>query len=208
MPVSKSRIDVGRFRRWMSTCLHDYDHRECRSPAFDYLDRSGLRQLRVIDVFNQCLVDAPEDCRYLALSYVWGGVPKLRLTTNNMQTLYQSGSLREHWNRIPKTIRDSIELVKLLGERYLWIDALCLVQNDKDDVEKGLTVMDLIYENATMTIIAACCNHADESLPGVTESSRSVDKRIETIRPGVQLALRIDLEYLMQQSTYSKRAWT
>jgi hypothetical protein len=49
-------------------------------------------------------------------------------------------------------------LVKALNERFLWVDALCLVQNDE---------MDMIYERVLMTIVAASGDNVNAGLPGV-----------------------------------------
>jgi hypothetical protein len=84
----------------------------------------------------------------------------------------QSGVLQNIWLNLPKTIRDAIDLVRALKERYLWVDALCLVQNDQADMQKGIDIMDIIYERAVMTIVAASGDSANSGLPGVHRGSR------------------------------------
>lgn len=51
-------------------------------------------------------------------------------------------NIREHF---PRTIIDAIDLLRALGYRYLWIDGLCLMQNDADDVDLGINIMNSIY---------------------------------------------------------------
>jgi hypothetical protein len=80
---------------------------------------------------------------------------------------------------LPRTIQDAVDFVKALQERYLWIDALCLVQNDGADLQKGVDVMDLIYERAIMNIVATAGDNADASLPGVREDSRFITHNVE-----------------------------
>ncbi len=63
-------------------------------------------------------------------------------------------------------------LAQKIGERYIWCDALCLIQNDPDDVDRGIKSMDLIYENAELTVVAACGHDANAGLPGVHKSTR------------------------------------
>jgi hypothetical protein len=120
----------------------------------------------------------------------------------------QSGVLQKIWHMLPRTIQDAIDLVKALDERYLWIDALCLVQNDGADLQKGVDVMDMIYERAIMTIVAAAGDNANASLPGVREGSRFTTQHVEQIKPGVKLAVYNDLDHLLRPSTYNRRAWT
>jgi hypothetical protein len=73
---------------------------------------------------------------YVALSYVWGKKSKfegqLRLTFDNLGKLQQDGALRKKRfaKDVPVTIKNAMGLVKLLGLRYLWVDRLCIVQDD------------------------------------------------------------------------------
>ena len=57
-----------------------------------------------------------------------------------------------------------MDLVRQLGERYLWVDALCLIQDDAIDVQLGATVMDCIYGRATFTVAAAGGTNAGSGL--------------------------------------------
>jgi len=74
-----------------------------------------------------------------------------------------------------------------LGFRYLWVDALCIVQDDDYANKVGhLSVMSAIYGLATLTIAAGAGDHADYGLPGIT-SPRKVAQYSEKIN-GMQLA--------------------
>jgi len=76
---------------------------------------------------------------YTALSYVWGAVPHIRLTKANRAKLLEPGCLQAAGiTPLPKTIDDAITLTRLLGRRYLWVDSLCLLQNDRDDMDRGV----------------------------------------------------------------------
>lgn len=54
-----------------------------------------------------------------------------------------------------------MDFVHLIGEKNLWVDALCLVQ---DDVPNGMQLMDFVYENAPAKIIAVNGSAADVGL--------------------------------------------
>ena len=72
---------------------------------------------------------------------------------------------------IPKTIRHAIELVGLLGERYLWVDRLCICQDDEETKASQIDIMGDIYGNALVTIIAASgwdANHGLRGIEGIT----------------------------------------
>lgn len=69
-------------------------------------------------------------------------------------------------NVIPRTILHAIQLTELLGERYLWCDALCVLQDDENK-HIELANMASIYVNASLTIIAANSDNANHGLPGL-----------------------------------------
>jgi hypothetical protein len=79
--------------------------------------------LRVIDVVAKCIVRAPHACRYTALSYVWGGAEQVILTSKNEKAISRPGGLPAG---IPLTIQDAITSCRILGERYLLVDSLCI----------------------------------------------------------------------------------
>lgn len=211
LTTTEPRLAFHRVQRWLSACMCDHGH-NC-NPVWSQNARSeaiipDLEVLRLIDVASECIVERTSPCKYLALSYVWGGGPVFRLTTSNKNALMQPGALPRIFWRLPKTIQDAIELVRALDQRYLWVDTLCLVQNDTLDLQKGVDVMGTIYERAIMTIIAASGSDSNAGLPGVREGSRLISQHVEQIIPGVRLAVHNDLDHLLQSSSYNKRAWT
>ncbi|KAH6667886.1 heterokaryon incompatibility protein-domain-containing protein [Halenospora varia] len=200
-------------RKWLSTCANSHG-KDC-NPSWS-MESSlkntpiipDLDHLLLIDVFEGCLVEVGLYCKYIALSYVWGQVSNFRLTTINKSKLMRQKAFHVIWYSLPRTIRDAIDLVRNLGGRYLWVDAMCLTQNDQEATRKGMEVMDFIYERALLTIVASSGNTANSGLPGVQETSRWISQKIETIAPGVQLAVYIDFDNLLKDATYSNRAWT
>ncbi len=82
---------------------------------------------KLIDVEKNCVVPAGDNS-YLALSYVWGQAECVTLTSRTRASLETEGAL--HLWPLPKTIRQAMELVLLLRQRYLWVDRLCIDQDD------------------------------------------------------------------------------
>ncbi|KAK4235539.1 hypothetical protein C8A03DRAFT_17728 [Achaetomium macrosporum] len=127
-------------------------HKNCNS------DSASPLPSRVLDVFAEGdsgvrLHESQEGetAPYIALSHCWGHKPFLR-------TL--SGSLDAHrsaivWARLPQTFRDAIEFSRKLGIRYLWIDSLCIIQDDEHDWRREAARMASIYQNAALVISAA-----------------------------------------------------
>ncbi|KAL5603055.1 hypothetical protein FOBRF1_010588 [Fusarium oxysporum] len=69
--------------------------------------------------------------KYLTLSYCWGSTNGHAKTTRATIAARREG-IAVH--SLPKTIQDAIQLTRLLKFRYLWIDAICIIQSDLDDV--------------------------------------------------------------------------
>ena len=68
---------------------------------------------------------------YVALSYVWGSVPTVRLTSASLPLFIKPGGLLKAAWKLPRTVADAIMAVRKLKLHYLWVDSLCLVQNDE-----------------------------------------------------------------------------
>ncbi|KIJ53172.1 hypothetical protein M422DRAFT_222588 [Sphaerobolus stellatus SS14] len=89
---------------------------------------------------------------YATLSYVWGG-PQPMTTTKNIDEYVKQGF---EVSKFPQTIQDAIVATHSLGQRYLWIDALCIIQDSDEDRSRQLGMMHDIYRNAYITLNAAC----------------------------------------------------
>ncbi|KAJ0273961.1 hypothetical protein CBS470a_011996 [Colletotrichum nupharicola] len=119
----------------------------------------------VSDSGHSRLLRVPENMRerYIALSYCWGGVSQaIMLRTGNMSDLTSSIDPQ----KLDPTIRDSIIVTRELGFKFLWIDALCIIQDDYDDKVKELKRMGDIYQNATFTIVASTAKDVKEGFLG------------------------------------------
>jgi len=196
-------------RTWVSQCETTHLCGALKPAAGSNIAATfpGLHVLRFIDVDNACVVEVAEIVPYTALSYVWGAVPHMRLTKANRAKLLEPGCLQAAGiTPLPKTIDDAITLTRLLGRRYLWVDSLCLLQNDRDDMDRGVQVMDLIYQHAWVTLIAASGHDANAGLPGVREGSQH-PRAISEVLPNVRLGLTCSLNH-RRSGTYFTRGWT
>lgn len=89
--------------------------------------------------------------RYIALSYCWGGDQAFKLLNH----LVQAWVKNMPYAQLPQTIKDAIQVTMDLGLRYLWIDALCIIQDSDQDKAEQISRMADIYEQAYVTISAA-----------------------------------------------------
>ena len=58
-------------------------------------------------------------------------------------------------------------VVASIGETYLWVDSLCIIQDDLEDLRHNLREMHRIYSHANLTIAATYGDNADAGIPGL-----------------------------------------
>ncbi|KAL1838926.1 hypothetical protein VTJ49DRAFT_2057 [Mycothermus thermophilus] len=91
--------------------------------------------------------------RYAALSYCWGTDSKPYVTTRAvLESRKAPGGI--DLATLPNTFLDAITLARRLGIRYLWVDSLCICQDDIHDWERESARMAAVYSNAYLTIAA------------------------------------------------------
>jgi Heterokaryon incompatibility protein (HET) len=134
--------------RWIQKCQRD--HRCLQDGEFQLPSR-------VLDLGSEQSIDKARlrsanngYGQYVALTYRWGSTPSKILTTASIEEWIQGIQV----SSLSKTYQDAIVLAKRLGYRYIWIDALCILQNDPADWEREDAVMHKIYGNASLTISA------------------------------------------------------
>jgi hypothetical protein len=106
--------------------------------------------------------------------------------------------------------------VRGIGERYLWIDALCIPQDDVTEKPRMIMEMGMIYSQGLVTIIALNAESAASQLPGVRPDTRckgiAIEKAPEIITanggPEAYLAIRPSLEDWLDKAKYCSRGWT
>ncbi|OJA13928.1 hypothetical protein AZE42_01330, partial [Rhizopogon vesiculosus] len=198
-------VDISMLKKWIRTC--ENKHREKCKTVWWRGDDVLPSTVRVVDVARMAIVPAPPTCRYVALSYVWGGPGDGYWTTQaNLAQRSIPGGLDA--SVMPGTISDTIQLVRQLGERYLWIDALCIVQDDPDDKEVQICAMELIYGSSAFTIIAVGCTSARDPLPGIRPGTRDPKQQIAKIQ-GLHLAIPLPVpNETIASSVWNERGWT
>jgi hypothetical protein len=152
-----SAVDFWVDFRWLSRLL------KVRGPkltATPYSDRpQQVTGVRLIDCKSNEIVDANPKWPYLALSYACGSWPS-RETVKSARAAFPRLPLVH----LPPVVRDAIVVTRNLGHQYLWVDVMC-IGND-DHRKRQVAAMDLIYRGATATIVALG-EGAGADLPGV-----------------------------------------
>lgn len=96
-----------------------------------------------------------------------------------MDELKSPGALQKLGDRLPRTIRDAIDLLRSLNQDYLWVDSICIVQDDERQKHDQISAMDRIYSSALFTIVAMTGKHNDAGLYTPIISSPKSGRKIE-----------------------------
>lgn len=73
------------------------------------------------------------------------------------------GSLREiPFGGLPQTLKDAVAVTRSLGLGYLWVDSLCIVQDDETQKARAIGHMGSIYAGAVITITASCSKRVQD----------------------------------------------
>lgn len=143
-------------RRRVEGCLDD--HELCQNN-FVHASQKDYLPVRLLDVqpdeteilrlLSTTELESGENISYCALSHRWGGTVNCKLTKDNINTM-RSIAIKE----LPQNFQDAVAITKKLGVRYIWIDSLCIVQDDADEWATQSTRMGLVYANAKCVISA------------------------------------------------------
>ena len=170
------QVNIIQLKQWLNNCDHNHGS-VCNSYRGSGPRYASEIPIMVIDVIDDCLLEATSAVKYFTLSYVWGSAEMSKTLRVNYAARLQKGGLG---SLFPKTIADAIALVRSLGERFLWVDALCIVQDDNIRKQNDIKQMDIIYGKAFATIVAVHGASASAGLPGVNSTGRS-PQQVESV---------------------------
>ncbi|KAK3714348.1 hypothetical protein LTR37_007934 [Vermiconidia calcicola] len=187
-------------RNWVACCLGS--HPSCVRP-----ERASL-PTRVIEVGYSDGVPAPRLRvthghlgRYVTLSHCWGTGDRLTLIKRNLHAF----QLAIPFEDLPKTFQDAMRLTMSLGVRYLWIDALCIIQDDVADWQQESGAMCAVFANALFSISALA---ATDSHSGMLHARVLPQTTVQVGDVKVGIRSRLDnLQEAMRKSRLGSRAW-
>ncbi|KXX79583.1 Heterokaryon incompatibility protein 6, OR allele, partial [Madurella mycetomatis] len=182
-------------KQWVTNCSQH--HEKCKSSSVDgiwyptrLLDLTRVNHTEPSADQTVCLIETAKKVpagRYSTLSHRWGSAEHTKLTKNTYFQ-YSKGVPLES---LPQLIKDSIFVSLELGVLYLWIDLLCICQDDVSDWQREASLMQKVYSNGFCNISASdangCfesmfnCRNPDEILPQIIELKTS-DQRSDANR--------------------------
>jgi hypothetical protein len=210
--VNSLQVDAHLLQFWLKRCEESHGSK-CAGASI--ATRHPITDILLIDAVDECIVkSSSSSCsRYACLSYVWGNANTCCLTRQNYDQLTTKGSLAKA--PLPATIRDAITVTHQMGLRYLWVDAICIIQDDKAHQELQIAQMAGIYAHSLFTITAVSGDNANAGLPGLHPGTRVTTTQEVIKTPCGSLIPVIDfLDYYttghrrVSYSTWYSRAWT
>ncbi len=168
-PLSQASLDIA--RGWLEECERRHDTACCGSE--------GWLPTRLLEVppssdtiylrHGASLPSPPKDTRYIALSHCWGQSGTPFTTTHSTLPLRTTGIPT---SLLPQTFRDAVALAHHLNIPYLWIDSLCIIQDDAADWAAEAARMADVYRNAHLVLNAA---NSDADAAGFLRSRAAPD---------------------------------
>ncbi|KAI1154168.1 heterokaryon incompatibility protein-domain-containing protein [Nemania diffusa] len=169
-----SAESLGLVQQWLHKCQNS--HAKCRGTSHSYMP---LRVLRISSGCGSCDFHVTLDTTtksesiepFAALSYCWGGDQLYKTTKTRMQ----SSNVSLEWRKLSRSIQDAIKVTAALGLQCLWVDSMCIIQDDEDDKIVQIADMARIYSQATVTTIASRASRAvDGFLEEINLTSRAL----------------------------------
>ncbi|KAK5322659.1 hypothetical protein LTS13_008303 [Exophiala xenobiotica] len=190
---SDSDSSFSTIQSWMNTCQEK--HEMCRMNQ-----SQGHMPTRLIHVgsagekLRLCLTSEVGGITgYAALSHSWGekesrktDVPKT--TKSNLKSRMKNIK----WKDLTNTFQDAVEITRRLGLEYLWVDSLCINQDDYNDWALEASRVGRIYENARIVIAATRSRTGD----GGCFSTRSPSYEISEAAPTGRFYVRKEISHL------------
>ncbi|KAF4438212.1 hypothetical protein FACUT_5077 [Fusarium acutatum] len=150
-------------KAWMNRC-NNFDHRCCGNERRDLPSRVvdiGEKKPKLVETQGELDI-------YVALSYSWGdaGSRMFKFKTDTEAAFKKGIAL----SKLAKTHRQAIQVARELGYRYIWIDALCIRQDDNKDWADQALLVPEIYNNADLTIVAGASRDARDGFLDIGSS--------------------------------------
>jgi hypothetical protein len=210
--------DMSRANHWLDSCRR---HDRCNQTYLENRAANNLHTIfprRVIDLTTSTIVKSNRNSspEYVTLSYVWGQDTNDFLLTTNSPGWARGPSGKAYFplpEDLPATLVDALAVVRTLGFRYLWVDRLCILQDDPTEVHSEIHNMSAIFSNAAICIIAAAGNGAHSGLPGISTSRSRFTLEPIPLRSSTGQICRVgilppSISHAVEESEWAHRAWT
>ncbi|KXX83295.1 Heterokaryon incompatibility protein 6, OR allele [Madurella mycetomatis] len=218
--VHPTQADHFRIREWINAC--ETRHASCNEQAqtADGLFGHSKYSLRLIDIQCRRIVKSLRPVRYITLSYVWGNSvnrrPDMIENPSQQPSHFPSGiqpldkqPVDLLFGRLGRTFEDLITFSNRLGERYIWIDALCIPQDEPDILAYQISKMDQVYFHSVCNVVSLSSG-VDAGLPGASFATKRCTKQwVEQLPDESRIATPLtELYPYLPCVPWTTRGWT
>jgi len=208
------RIDFAQIRQWVSECRvsHGAECSQSQLPQDWSISNLGTQKLEfyLIDVHRMCLAKSTMSSApaYVALSYRWGDPQRSTQCRRSIFALMAApGGLMSEAVVLAPTILDAITLTREMGFRFVWVDAICIVQDDYERKPMYLQLMGKIYADAVL-VLAILEGNADTGISGIGHDREAHDSIDLPSRSLIKSTPRIFGSETLSSKTWATRGWT
>jgi Heterokaryon incompatibility protein (HET) len=193
--IDPKRLDITLVKRYLDSCKRF--HKLTCTPKRS----ADLGDIVLIDTQTRALVRYPGfGCEYLTLSYTWGQIDQVD------SYHYKVGDILPS---LPRTIEDAMKLSCELGQRYIWVDSVCIDQTDEVHKRGQIQKMSNIYRDAYACIVSMCGSSMDSGIARVEGSSRVTHPQLSCSTHGRRLVgLMPTLSRQTHNTKWGSRSWT
>ncbi|KAF9771187.1 hypothetical protein IL306_011186 [Fusarium sp. DS 682] len=208
-----------RIADWLTTCLNDHPQYSRLSDIHASFVPNRLIELKMegsslslrLRLMKQDREKSGHAETYVVLSYCWGGDQPVKCISATLEEM--TAVMRPE--ALPKTLQDAVMVCSRLGFRYIWIDSLCIVQDDQEDKMTEIAQMPRVYGNAVLTIAATSAASVVDGFLGPGKLPSEVVKPIEVavVCPGGERSSVVLVQMLPDNwergpEPLDRRGWT
>lgn len=195
-------INFSQLHSLLHTCRSH--HPNCKERVEITAQGVKTTPIMLLDVWKRVIVRANSDTRYIALSYVWDYVDQEGYP--GFKDGFPEGCTVP---KLPCIMEDSIAIVKQLEERFLWIDLLCIDQNNPVIKKMQIKQMNIVYSHAELTIVILARSNVYGGIPGVRPNTRKVEHHgIRVDGQDFAVGTVWNHFHTIAGSTWNTRGWT
>lgn len=174
----RKELQIKEDKRRPLTSNQPHDH-ETEPVVFKYR--------RIINVSSRMVFETPTDCRYVALGHRQHFPLHVTRIFSRWKTAFTRFTFAKLPDNLPAVFEDAIAVTRELGEMYLWIDALCVLETE-EELSYTFNHRTSIYDDAALTLIAAT-DEPSWGLPGLRYGNRFPHSQVPAVVNGVEVYL-------------------
>ncbi|CAI0644692.1 unnamed protein product [Colletotrichum noveboracense] len=207
LPKPGSSQQFNLLKQWVELCntRHKCLQTKTRSSGqiptrLVYVGTGSDPSLRLIET-RDVKVNGP----YVALSHCWGVLRKEQRVCTYADNI-EMFKKKIPFQTLPRTFQDAVTVTRALGVSYLWIDSLCIIQEDGEDWRSEAARMEDVFSSAYCTIAASS---STSSLDGfIAKRAQRAAIGIQTSQGTLYLAEVIDdFKTHVEKSVLNTRGW-